>query len=567
MYKECCAAILLTICANTSAAEALDVVLSGGRVIDGSGGPSIREDVGIRNGRIAAMGDLSKRAARERVDVSGLVVSPGFIDVHNHSDEDVVHAEYRAAPAMIRQGVTTAVWGVDGSLDLKAFRTLKSQLAQTGVGVNYALYIGHTGLRVAEMGMAHRAPTDPEISHMEAAVRSAMDEGALGLSTGLMYLPSSYASTDEVVALASVAAPYKGLYDSHDRDPGFHLLDSVAECLTIARRSGLDAHVAHLKAVGVHNAGRSADLIRMIEAARARGEVVTTDVYPYDGATTRLVAEVLVPPADSPMAKDLAIADASTTTEAGRAAALAALATEWRAWLADPVKRAQVRELTEKPPDGTFSWVTTVGYDSFRIIRSAVAGEDGRMIVDIAKQRAETPFDVLADLLVQQGATIKLTVGAMREEDVRALLRQTWAMVSSDGREGGLSGGRGHPRYRGSFARVLAYYVRDQHLFSLEEAVRKMSGLAAQYLKLADRGTLRVGNAADIAIFDPQTVQDRSTWDDPSLYATGMRYVFVNGVAALQSGKTTGRLAGRFLPFRPCAVRTPNSSHSSCLPH
>jgi N-acyl-D-aspartate/D-glutamate deacylase len=264
------------------------------------------------------------------------------------------------------------------------------------------------------------------------------------------------------------------------------------------------------------------------------------------------------------MARDLTIADASTTSEAGRAAALSAVAMEWRDWLADPVKRAQARALTETPPDGTFSWITTVGYDSFRIIRSAVARQDGRMIVDIAKERGETPFQVLADLLIQQGATIKLTVGAMREDDVRALLRQPWAMVSSDGREGGLAGGRGHPRYRGSFARVLAYYVRDQHLFSLEEAVHKMSGLAAQYLKLEDRGVLRVGSAADIAVFDPQTVQDRSTWDDPALYATGMRYVFVNGVAALASGKMTGQLAGRFLPFRACTVRSTAASHSAC---
>jgi N-acyl-D-amino-acid deacylase len=564
MYKECFAAILLAISANASAARSLDLVLSGGRVIDGSGGASVMEDVGIRQGRIVALGDLSKTSAQRRIDVHGLAVAPGFIDVHNHSDEDVVHAEYRAAPAMIQQGVTTAVWGVDGSLDLNAFRTLKSQLAQTGVGVNFLLYIGHTGLRVTEMGMAHRAPTDVELAHMRTAVHSAMDEGALGLSTGLMYLPSFYASTDEVVALAAEAAPYKGLYDSHDRDPGFHLLDSVAECLTIARRAGLDAHVAHLKAVGIHNAGRSADLIRMIEAARARGEAVTTDVYPYDGATTRLVAEVLVPPADSPMARDLAIADASSTSESGRSAALAGVAQEWRDWLSDPVKRAQVCALTEKPPDGTFSWVKTVGYDSFRIIRSAVAGEDGRMIVDMATERAETPFDVLADLLVEQGATIKLTVGAMREDEVRALLRQPWAMVSSDGREGGLSGGRGHPRYRGSFARVLAYYVRDQHLFSLEEAVHKMSGLAAQYLKLGDRGVLRIGSAADIAVFDPQTVQDRSTWDDPALYATGMRYVFVNGVPALESGKTTDQLAGHFLPFRACSTHSAHARHSSC---
>jgi N-acyl-D-amino-acid deacylase len=568
MYKTCRAAILLAISANASAATGLDVVLSGGRVIDGTGAPAVIEDIGIRDGRIAAIGDLSKLTAVRRIDVRGLAVTPGFIDVHNHSDEDVVHAEYRATPAMIRQGVTTAVWGVDGSLDLNAFRTLKRQLSQTGVGVNYTLYIGHTGLRVSEMGMAHRAPTQIELSHMQSAVRSAMDEGALGLSTGLMYLPALYATTDEVVALAGAAAPYGGLYDSHDRDPGFHLLDSVAECLTIARRSGLDAHVAHLKAVGVHNAGRSADLIRMIEDARSRGEAVTADVYPYDGATTRLVAEVLVPPVDSAVARDLKIADDAITTEAGRAAALTAVAREWREWLIAPDKRAKIRALTEQPPDGIFSWASTVGYDSFRIIRSADAALNGRMIVDIARERALTPFDTLADLLLQQGATIKLTVGAMREDDVQALLRQPWAMISSDGREGGLAGGRGHPRYRGSFARVLALYVRDQHVLTLDQAVRKMSGLPAQYLKFEDRGVLRVGNAADIAVFDPRAVQDRSTWDDPAAYATGMRYVFVNGKAALEAGETTEQLAGRFLPYWACATRRPpQRSDSSCLQH
>jgi N-acyl-D-amino-acid deacylase len=370
------------------------------------------------------------------------------------------------------------------------------------------------------------------------------------LSTGLMYLPGLYATTDEVVALARMAAPFKGLYDSHDRDPAFHLLDSVDECLTIARRAGLEAHVAHLKAVGLHNAGRSADLIRLIDAARARGEAVTSDVYPYDGATTRLVAEVLVPAAGSPMERDMKLAGDPHTSEDLRAKALNDLATDWRAWLGDPVKRRQTQALTEQPPAGAFSWVKVVGYDSFRIIRSADTRLAGRMIVDLATERHQSPFDVLTNLLIEQGSTIKLTVGAMREDEVRALLRQPWAMVSSDGREGGLAGGQGHPRYRGSFARMLAYYVRDQHVFSLEEAIHKMSGLTAAYLKLADRGLLRVGAAADVAVFDAQAIQDRSTWDDPAPYATGMRYVFVNGKLALENGEPTGALAGRFLPFR-----------------
>jgi N-acyl-D-aspartate/D-glutamate deacylase len=556
MQKGCCAAFLLAIAATASAAGSLDVVLSGGRVIDGSGGASRIEDVGLRDGRVAAIGDLSQVAARRRIDVRGLVVAPGFIDVHNHADEDVVHPEYRAAPAMIRQGVTTAVWGVDGSLDLRAFRALKAQLAKTGVGVNFALYIGHNGLRVEDVGMADRAPTGVELGRMKAEVRAAMQEGALGLSTGLMYLPGRYATTDEVVALAAMAAPYQGLYDSHIRDPAFHLVDSVSECLTIARRAGLEAHVAHVKAVGLHNAGRSADLIRLIEAARARGERVTADVYPYDGATTRLVAEILVPPAGSPIERSMRIAGDPRTSEAVRAETLAALATDWREWLTDPVKRDRIRALTEQPPAGAFSWVKAVGYDSFRIIRSSDARLVGRMIVDVAAERHESAFDALANLLLEQGSTIKITVGAMREDEVRALLRQPWAMVSSDGREGGLAGGQGHPRYRGSFARVLAYYVRDQHLFSLEEAIHKMSGLTAEYLKLHDRGLLRVGEAADVAVFNPQAIQDHSTWDDPSPYATGMRYVFVNGAAALENGEMTGKLAGRFLPFRNRTMRT-----------
>jgi N-acyl-D-aspartate/D-glutamate deacylase len=450
---------------------------------------------------------------------------------------------------MIRQGVTTAVFGVDGSLDLEMFRALKALLASSGVGVNFAAYIGHNGLREKELGMAKRAPTDAELERMKGAVRAAMQEGALGFSTGLMYLPGRYAITDEVVDLAKVTAPYRGLYDSHDRDPAFHLLDSVAECLTIARRAGIEAHVAHIKAVGLHNAGGSADLIRMIDAARARGEGVTADAYPYDGATTRLIAEILIPPTHSEMANDLHMLEDPGLAEERHANTVLALAAAWRKALVNPAVRSEVKSLTEQPPEGVFSWVTAVGYDSFRIIRSADPALDGRMIVDIASERGITPFSVLADLLVEQGSHIKLTVGSMREDDVRALLRTPWTMISSDGREGGLAGGQGHPRYRGSFARVLAYYVRDQHVLSLEEAIHKMSGLTAAYLKLTDRGALRVGASADIGVFDPKTIQDRSTWEDPAPYAVGMRYVFVNGVLALDAGEPTGALAGRFLPF------------------
>jgi N-acyl-D-aspartate/D-glutamate deacylase len=531
-------------------AEDFDTLLLGGTVIDGTGAPARRADVAIKDGRIAAVGDLKRRRARVRLDVRGLVVAPGFIDVHNHADEDATDPKYRPAPAMIHQGVTTAVFGVDGEYDLDTFRKLKAELAGAGFGVNVAAYIGHNGLRLAHVGTGDRPPTAAELAAMQADVASAMREGALGLSTGLMYLPGLYATTEEVIALGRPAAPFGGLYDSHDRDPAFNLLDSVRECLDIARGAGLEAHVAHLKAVGLHNAGRTTDLIRMIEERRAHGETVTADVYPYDGASARLLVEVPIPPPGSTLARALDRLGDPATPEAERPAVLAEIVAGWRTILADPAARAEVERLTAQPPPGTFSWVKSVGYDSFRIVSSRDPARRDRMLVDLAAARGVAPFAMLADLILEEGATIKLTLGSIRENEVQQLLRQPWVMISSDGKEGGIDGGRGHPRYRGSFARVLGHYVRDVQLFPLETAVYKMSGLPASYLKLADRGVLRAGAAADVAVFDAAAIRDVATWDDPRPYAVGVRYVFVNGVTALNAGAPTGALAGRFLPFR-----------------
>lgn len=538
-----------TAAAATASNVPFDVILEGGRVVDGTGDPARIADVGVRDGRIAAVGLLQASAARRRIDARGLVVAPGFIDVHSHADEDLVDARYRAAPAMISQGVTTAVFGVDGEADLAAFRSLKERLAEDGTGVNFAIYIGHNGLRSRAIGMARRAPTPAEMAAMKQDVRLAMQQGAIGLSTGLMYLPGLYATTDEVAELAAVVQPFGGRYDSHDRDPAFNLLPSVEEVLEIARRAGIPAHVAHLKAVGLRNFGAGNDLVRLVEAARARSEIVTADVYPYDGATTRRVAEVLVPPAGSRLETLLIQVDDPRTDETVRARLLDEVVTEWRSVLRDNPLREQVRARTESPPEGVFSWVRTVGYDSFRFVRSTDPALVGRMVADVARERELSEFDLLSRLLLEQGGSVKLTMGAMQEDEVRLLLRQPWVMVSSDGREGGLESGRGHPRYRGSFARVLAEYVRGTGVLTLEDAIRKMTGLSAAALGLPDRGVLREGAAADIAVFDPAQVQDHSTWEDPAPYATGMRYVLVNGRLAIDAGRRTGELAGRFLPL------------------
>lgn len=549
-------AVLLVLLAAFSgtavAAEtvAFDTLLIGGSILDGTGSPTRRADLGLRDGRVAAIGDLRAASARRRLNIAGLTIAPGLIDVHSHADEDMVLSEFRAAPAMIRQGVTTAVFGIDGGYSLGEFRELRRRLQRDGSGVNYLFFIGHNGIRKDVMGMANRAPTDGELKHMRDQVRLAMQEGTVGLSSGLMYLPGRFASTQEVVDLTRVVASFGGIYDSHDRDPVFNLLASVQECLEIGRHAGVPTHVAHLKAVGLNNAGRTPRLIEMIEAARARGEAVTADVYPYDGATARLVVEVLVPPQDSSLAKHQAtIADANTD-DAVRTQTLRALLDEWRAVLRDPSQRATIKRLTEEPEPGQYSWVRAVGYDAFRIVGSQRRELVGRMISDIARERSIPPFEVLVQLIEAEGNATRLTLGSIREEEVRQLLKQPWVMISSDGREGGVAAGRGHPRYRGSFARVLAYYVRDQQVLSLADAVHRMTGLPAAYLNLQDRGVLREGAWADLTVFDPASIQDHATWDDPTGYATGVEHVFVNGEQVLDRGRTNGVLSGRYLPFQ-----------------
>lgn len=534
--------------ARADDARHFDGILRGGLVVDGTGAAARRADVAWRGGRIAAIGDLQGATADFERDVSGLVVTPGFIDVHSHADEDVVWPQYRAAPAMIHQGVTLAVFGVDGGLDPGDLRKLRARLDATGVGINYMTYVGHNGIRAAVMGDAARAPTPAELQDMRERVRIGMDEGAAGLSTGLMYLPGRHATTDEVVQLAEVAARSGGVYDSHDRDPANDLLGSLTECLEIGRRAGLEAHVAHLKAVGRKNFGRVNEVIDLIDDARRHGPV-SADVYPYDGAAARQVVQVLVPPAGAGIWPALHKLENSPLRDDERQPLIEQLTAYWREALRDPQQRKLARLATEQPPADVYSWVQTVGYDSFRIVSSARPELAGRMIVDLAAERGTTPFDVLAELVQTEGARAKITLGAIQEDEVRQLLRQPWVMISSDGREGGLEGGGGHPRYRGSFARVLGRYVREWRVLSLPEAVHKMSGQPAIFLRLADRGVLREGAYADIAVFDASRVGDRSTWDEPQHYAQGFLHVIVNGKPALLDGRMTDALSGRFIPY------------------
>lgn len=532
------------------AESAFDLILLNARVVDGTGGAAYMADVGIRDGRIAAIGGVQDASASERIDLGGLVLAPGFIDTHNHADSGIVDPALKTNRGFITQGVTTTIFGVDGAYSLDQIQQMREIFERQGIGTNYMFYIGHNGVRRAVMGMDNRPPSAAEMIAMKAMVKAAMEQGALGLSSGLMYLPGKYAATDELIELGRVAGRYGGLYDSHVRDPARNLLESIDESLTIAWKSGLSAHPAHLKAVGAANFGKSAEIAALISGWQSRGLGVTADLYPYDGAATAKLVEILVPPADSPAREMLARWREPDTSSAEQAEITREVTRYYQQALQVPETREAIRQATENPPNGVFSWVVAVGYESYRIVVSDTLEYVGRMLTDIAAEQEKTPFDLIADLIVDDGMRTKITLGAIQENDVRALLKQPWVMVSSDGEESGFENGGGHPRYRGSFPRVMGRYVREWGVLSLEEAVYKATYLPASYLQLRDRGVIRKGAWADLVVFDADKIIDRSTWDVPERYSEGVIHVLVNGKFALKNATMTGETHGRYLPFR-----------------
>ncbi len=528
-----------------------DVILEGGLVIDGTGADGFEADVAISGERIEAIGDLSEDRAVERIDVSGLVIAPGFIDVHSHADRGLVDPALKTNEGFLTQGVTTAVFGVDGSYTPTQIMQLKGTFASHGVGTHYAFYVGHNGVRREVMGMEERAPTDDELESMKSLVRMAMEGGAHGLSTGLMYLPGNFATTAEVVALAEVVAEYGGVYDSHIRDPAGNLADSIAECIAIGEQSGATPHPAHHKAPGAKNFGLAQEISELIAEARERGIDVTVDQYPYDGAATARMIEVIVPTEGLGVeeawraALDPELSDEQAQRQLQQIAAL------WLDALADPAEKARLRERTENPPADVFSWVKAVGYQSWRIVVSDAHPDwVGRMFTEVAAEEGLEPFDLIVRLIEDDGPVAKITLGACLQEDVDYLMTRPWTMIASDGTITGFEGGGGHPRSRGTFPRVLGHYVRERGLLTLEQAIHKMTAMPAEFLQMSDRGLLRAGLVADITVFDPERVIDRSTWRNPSLLSEGIEHVFVAGQPALTDGVVTGVVAGQYLPFQ-----------------
>lgn len=517
----------------------LDIIIGNGLVYDGSGAKPVKADVGIAAGKIVFVGAAGQRTAKAFIDAAGLAVAPGFIDPHNHVAEEVGrNPEPFLDEQYLTQGVTTLLLGPDGAFSPAELRALIADLQKDGASNNYACYVGHNGVRSQVMKKVQRAPTAAELDQMKALVREGMQMGCVGFSSGLMYEPGMFSKTDELIELAREVAPFGGIYESHTRDPVKHMLASDTEAVDIGVAAGIPARVGHLKAVGLENKGRIIDVIRMIEAQRAAGHEITSDQYPYDGAATTPLPGVFVLPAGSP----------APTSEWGWSAA--AVRDALQAAGKDPGKRAALKAATENGIDGGFSWVKAVGYGSMRIVDAPGRPElNGKNLMLMARDSGRDPFDVLTELfLLDQGERIVITLGSIEEADVQLLMKQPWNMISSDGGLVHGTGQSGHPRSTGSFTRVLGHYSRDLKLFPLEEAIRKMTSLPADSLRLYDRGRIKAGLTADITVFDPRTVIDRSDYLHPNRLSEGVKTVLVNGSVVLRDGKVTGATPGRFVP-------------------
>jgi len=509
-------AILLSIASVSAQQPDYDVLITNGRVLDGSGNPWFAADIAISADRIVAVGQLTNAKATHVIDAAGLVVAPGFIDVHSHAADGLGGALNTAVP-LLAQGITTVFINPDGAgpTDLTAQRTA---LEARGVGVNVAQFVPHGSIRGAVLGMADRAPTANELARMAALARTGMEAGGLGLSSGLYYAPGSYAKTEEVIALAKVAAEFGGVYSSHIRDEADYSIGVVAavqEVIRIAEEAHLPGVVSHMKALGPAQWGLSVALTTRIEQARARGVQVYADQYPYEASGTGLSA-ALVPRWAQVGGHDEFLKRLSGADRERLKAAIA----ENLARRGGP----DTLVISDYPPDHAL---------------------EGKSLAAIAAQRTLAAVDLVVALLEKgDGGLVSFN---MSERDIAHIMRQTWTMTCTDGDLTAPGQGKPHPRGYGAFARKLGVYVRERDVVGLADAVRSMTSLPAQVFGLMDRGVIRRGARADLVVFDPATVQDTATYASPQQLAEGMRFVLVNGVATIADGKATGATPGRAL--------------------
>ena len=514
---------LLLIPVWVSGQVSYDLIIRNGRIVDGSGNNWYYSELAIRDGKIAAIERSIPGTAARIIDAKGLIVAPGFIDVHTHLEGD--EEKDPMAQSFIYDGVTTCITGNCGSshVDLgRYFRWIDS----LQLSINVASLAGHNDIRKAVMGRANRDASPEEMQKMEALTEKAMQDGALGLSTGLIYIPGTYTKTPEIVSLASIAARYHGVYATHMRDEGDSIRFAINEALTIGREARIPVEISHFKCSGQHNWGRSKETLAMVKQARLEGIEVTIDQYPYTASSTSI----------STLLPDEILADGQDSI---------------RARLQRPAIRKQVTDhiiaRLKKRKLKHLSYAVVASYPPDSTYNGKSIEEINRMKGRKHKVKAEA--ETVMDIMMNGGASA--VFHGMSEEDVRYIMQYPFNMFASDATIRVLGAGMPHPRGYGTNARVLGKYVREEKVISLEEAIRRMTSLPAQKFQLKDRGLLREGMAADIVIFNEQEVKDLSTFERPHAYSTGFQYVIVNGVLTVDQGRHTGARAGKAIKNNP----------------
>jgi N-acyl-D-aspartate/D-glutamate deacylase len=492
-----------------------DVVIRGATIYDGSGGPGRVGDLAIRGDKVVAVGKFAVAGKPRVIDGEGLIISPGFIDLHTHSDTPLTKSATRANLNYLTQGVTTVVTGNCGFGPADVADYFKT-MEEGGVGSNVIHQVPHNAVRQRVMGNANRPPTPDELRRMEELVDEGMRAGAWGLSTGLIYNPGTYAKTDELIALAKVAAKHGGLYASHIRNEGDEVLAALEEILEIARRAGIRIHISHIKVSGRRAWGKAPEVIALIRRERSRGLNVTADQYPYTASSTSLAAMVVPARYREGSAKD------------------------FLKRLDDPEVGPKVRKAIEQLIDGR------QGGKTLRVAAYKAKPQwQGKDLNAIAAQEKKTPLDIVLEIERNGGAGV-VSFG-MNEEEVRLFMREPYVATASDGSSQVPAATVPHPRSYGCFPRKIGHYAIAEKLIPLEQALRSASGLPADILRLPQRGYLKPGYYADVVVFDPKTFRDKATYDQPHQYATGVQYLFVNGRLAIEQGRFTGTLAGKVL--------------------
>jgi len=527
-----------------------DLVICNARIVDGTGSPWYGADIAISDGKIAAIGQLSGTQTRRTIDARGMVVAPGFIDMLGQSELTILVNPH--LPSKIFQGITTEVTGEGGSVAplndaaiqanrvtydryqiRPTWRTLREYFAllrAQGIGINFATYVGATQVRRVVIGEDHLTPTITQLERMKALVREAMRQGAVGLSTSLQYAPAPYAMPEELIALASEAAILGGIYASHIRSEGDCIGSALDEAFRIGREAKLPVEIWHLKAAGKQNWGRMPEIVKRIEDARCSGLDVAADTYAYTASFNSFSA--IVPP---------------WVHEGGDRKLIERLK--------DPTARARIRNEMEAPlGDWNNEWQQVTGPDAITVCavqNPKLVYLQGKTIAEIAELWHKDPIDTIFDLLIEDEAFTGVAMFIMSEDDVDLALQQPWVSICTDSQGAAPYGLLGqehpHPRAYGTFPRILRKYVRDEKKLTLEDAIRKFTALPAQRMRFTDRGVLKVGMWADLVVFDPDTIRDRATFDNPNQLSEGMRFVMVNGVLVIEEGDMTHALPGKIL--------------------